>query len=312
MPTDLKFKFENSKLPILVGPTGVGKSEVAFHLAKRLQSEILSADAFQVYKGLEVGTAQPPPAWQSEVKHHLVGTRDCSQRWTAADFAKEALAVLRAAEGKHKRMLIAGGAGFYLKALVDGIPPGSAASEEVRSWILTEVQRLGPQKAHEWLAQRDPARALILPPADFRRVCRALEKTFASPEPAPFLDALGSDNVLFIGLERSRDHLDVLLRQRTEAMWKRGLLAETEGLLKQKIPHDFPVWGAIGYMEALAFLRGEMSAETAQERIFRRTRQYAKRQWTWFRRQHPVQWVDLDHFPHITAVVDHLMEKFFD
>src|SRR5579859_4153210 len=134
---------ENSKLLILVGPTGVGKSEIAYHLALKLKAEILSADAFQVYKGLAVGTAQPSLSWQKKVKHHLVGTRDPVLGWSAADFAREAVQIIHAARKKAKKLMVVGGAGFYLKALVEGIPPGSSPSPETRQWISKEVERLG-------------------------------------------------------------------------------------------------------------------------------------------------------------------------
>jgi len=299
-----------SKLPILVGPTGVGKSEIAFHLAQRLKAEILSADAFQVFKGLEVGTAQPSPEWQKEVRHHLVGTREPSQSWNAVEFAKEAGKIIRSKNKEGKSLVLVGGSGFYLRALVEGPPHGTAPKPEIRTWVLEKVRELGNDKAHAWLAERDPEAALRLHPNDLQRICRALEKTFPQEEPAETgYEPLGTPSVLFLGLERSRDKLDEVLKKRTLAMWKNGLLGEANHLEQLGLPGNHPIWGAIGYLEATAFQKGQLREEEALERIFRRTRQYAKRQWTWFKHQHDVQWVDLDSFSGPKAVVDFLVEK---
>ncbi len=298
---------KQTKLPILVGPTGVGKSEVAFHLAKRLKAEILSADAFQIFQGLEVGTAQPPKEWQKEVPHHLVGNREPRQSWNAVEFAKEARKIIEAARQRNRPLILVGGSGFYIRALVEGPPQGGAPKPEVRAWVLEKVRELGNEKAHAWLRERDLAAAQRLHPNDLQRICRALEKTYDSGKVENSFEPLGPSSVLFLGLERSRDKLDTALKNRTQAMWKNGLLDETRRLSGMDLPDDHAIWGAIGYLEAAAYLKGQLKSDEALERIFRRTRQYAKRQWTWFKHQHDVQWVNLDDFRHLPAVVDFLM-----
>ena len=295
-----------SRLPILVGPTGVGKSEVAFLLAKRLQAEILSADAFQVFKGLEVGTAQPSGEWQKQVPHHLVGVKKPGEHWNAVEFAREALKILHAAQSKGKPIIVVGGAGFYIRALVEGAPSGKAPNPEIREQVLERVRELGNEKAHAWLRERDPEAATRLHPNDLRRVCRALEKTFERDSPEIPYEPLGSSQVLFVGLERPREKLDKALRDRVRSMWENGLLAEAEQLRKLGLLPDQPLWGAIGYAEANAFEKGEMTEPEALERIFRRTRQYAKRQWTWFKHQHDVQWINLDEFGDLNRVADEI------
>jgi tRNA dimethylallyltransferase len=297
-----------SKLPILVGPTGVGKSEIAFLLAKRLKAEIISADAFQVYRGLEVGTAQPPKEWQKEVPHHLVGIRDPQENWNAVEFAREAKKAIEGISDRKNQVLLVGGAGFYIRALVDGAPSGAAPTPEVRALVLEKIRELGNEKALAWLKERNPARAEKLHPNDIQRICRALEKTYeTTPEKIEY-DPLGPEKVLFWGLERSKDKLDAILKDRAESMWRGGLLDETKKLTEKGLPFDHPIWGAIGYAEAQAFLKGEWGEALALERIFRRTRQYAKRQWTWFKHQHEVRWLNLDDFPNSESVVD-ILEK---
>jgi tRNA dimethylallyltransferase len=300
---------ENSKIPILVGPTGVGKSEVAYHLALKLKAEIISADAFQVYAGTEVGTAYPPKEWREKVPHYLIGTRRPSETWNAVQFAQEAVTLLQKKKLENKKVLVVGGAGFYLKALVQGAPAGTAPDPEVREMVSAKVAEMGNEAAHDWLQSRDPEAAQRLHPNDLQRICRALEKTFTSDKEVPRFEPLGEGNVLFLGLERSRENLDRALLQRTQAMWEGGLLEETENLMALGLPEDHPLWGAIGYLEGAAFLRKKITREEAQERMYRRTRQYAKRQWTWFKHQHKVEWINLDEFPETSALVSALEKR---
>ena len=302
--------FSPSKLPILVGPTGVGKSEIAFLLAKRLGAEIISADAFQVYRGLEVGTAQPSKEWQREVPHHLVGCRDPRESWNAVEFARQAKKIIEGLITRKKPFLLVGGAGFYLRALVEGPPPGNSPVPEIRSMIVEKVRELGNEKALAWLRERDPERASKLHSNDLQRICRALEKTFESaPAENPGYEPLGSGKVLFLGLERSRDKLDGILKARAESIWRNGILDETRMLMGAGLPTDHPIWGAIGYAEALAFLKGEWGEPLALERIFRRTRQYAKRQWTWFKNQHEIPWMNLDDFVDLNLAAEELEKR---
>jgi tRNA dimethylallyltransferase len=297
-------------IPILVGPTGVGKSEIACHLARRWNAEILSADAFQVFRGMEIGTAQPPGEWLEKIPHHLIGCRPLEEVWNAVEFAKEAAKIIRDRAGHGKKLIMVGGAGFYIKALVDGPPPGKAPSPEIRAMVLERVREMGAARAREWLESRDSQAALRIHPNDLRRLCRALEKTFSAESKTIFFEPLGRKNTRFVGVERSRENLDRLLRSRVEWIWNNGLLRETAAMLEAHLPPDHSTWGAIGYSEATAFLQGKMMREEAVEKMFRRTRQYAKRQWTWFKHQHAVDWIDLDQVSDIFSAVD-MVERMF-
>jgi len=279
--------------PVLVGPTGVGKSEVAFQLAQEWGAEILSADAFQVYRGLPVGTAQPAVEDQRKVPHHLVDCLDIGENWNAAEFARRASNLINQCQAEGKKLVVVGGSGFYLKALVEGVPEGEAPALELRSWIAGQIAERGQEKSYQWLAERSPEAAKRIHPNDIYRIGRALEKSYgaASVRPAP---AFRPDQFKFYGLERSREKLDIRLRERTDKMWGQGLLEEARFLRRSGISEDHPVWGAIGYQEADAYLSQKISEAESKEKIFRRTRQYAKRQWTWFKHQHSVQWINLD------------------
>jgi tRNA dimethylallyltransferase len=295
-------KSTSFKFPIIVGPTGVGKSEIAANLAKVLGAEILSADAFQVFKGMAVGTAQPSLSLRRKVKHHLVGVLEPGEDWNAVEFANRASTILWEGSRAGERFLIVGGAGFYLKALVEGPPEGQGSSLETKE----KAGSMGRDEALAHLQEHDPKSAIRLKDADLKRIRRGVEKTLTSGTECPAYEPLGAARARFFGLECSRARLDERLRERTTAMWTGGLLTEAKGLERSGLPVTHPIWGAIGYQEAAAFLRGEMTETVALERIFRRTRQYAKRQWTWFRHQHEVEWIDLEKFRGPEDVVEEL------
>ncbi|MGH7738634.1 MAG: tRNA (adenosine(37)-N6)-dimethylallyltransferase MiaA, partial [bacterium] len=210
-----------------------------------------------------------------------------------AEFARRAAPIIADCRNRNKNIVVVGGAGFYLKALVEGIPDGEAPDPETRSWIEAQIEQLGSSKAHQWLKERDPQSADRIHANDLYRIGRALEKSYSAPAlpAAPFFDP---GLFRFYGLEQARSHLDLKLKERTVTMWRSGLLDEVEFLKNARVTAAHPVWGAIGYREAADFLDRKISESQAKEKIFRRTRQYAKRQWTWFKRQHLVQWINLD------------------
>jgi len=277
-------------IPILVGPTGVGKTDVAFLLALAQDAEIISADAFQVYRGLPVGTAQPEAAYLKRVPHHLIGVRDAADPWNAVLFAEEARRLIDDLESRGKKVLLVGGAGFYVQTLIEGSPEGGPPTPDERQRVLSEVLRKGPGPSWTWLKGLDPAAASRIHENDQKRICRALEKVLY-PKPAlSTFQPLGNSRVRVIGLEKPREKLDLLLKLRAQGMWESGLLEETAGLLERKLPDSAPIWGAIGYAEAAAFLKKSATREEALDLMFIRTRQYAKRQWTWFKHHPPTRW----------------------
>jgi tRNA dimethylallyltransferase len=294
-----------TKYPVLVGPTGVGKSEIAFRLAKVLEAEILSVDAYQVYRDIPIGTAQPPIEWQHQITHHLIGCRESNKKWNAAEFAGEASKIISNSKSAQKQFIIVGGSGFYLNSLISGIPHGVAPSKEIRNFVSTEVEKLGNEKAYAWLKNRDPHAAQRIHVNDRFRICRALEKYFSPFSPIKNRPTSKNENdpsFLFFGFERSKENLDKILKLRTDYMWANGLMEETQKLRK-KSDLKCSIWKAIGYQEMLAFLNQEISEIEAKAIIFRRTRQYAKRQWTWFKHHHSIEWINLDRFSDIEEVV---------
>jgi tRNA dimethylallyltransferase len=182
-----------------------------------------------------------------------------------------------------------GGAGFYLRALIEGLPPGSPANKAIRAEVQKKVESMGLKAAHEWLGTLDAPSAERIHWNDRQRICRAIEKSLDPHEVLTDQTPL-SIPTLLLGIECQRENLDHALMLRCQNMWKNGLLNEAQYVHSLDLPEDHPVRKIIGYDEANAYLKGETDQTQALEKMFRRTRQYAKRQWTWFRNQHQVQW----------------------
>jgi len=291
--------------PCLVGPTGIGKSEIAYLIAQRLGYEILSADAFQIYKGVEIGTAQPSREWQQKVPHHLVGIRNPRESWNAGDFSREASRILNDKKSRGIGMLVVGGSGFYIRALLEGLPTAPAVDPELRAQIVKKVEIQGLAAAHDWLASVDPISAGKIHVNDQYRICRALERALSPISDLSTLAITGMNAVL-LGIECPREQLDEILKKRCSTIWGNGILRETEKLRSEGVSLDFPVWKAIGYLEDLDFLNGKISESDASEKMFRRTRQYAKRQWTWFRHQHKIKWFRRNPCESLNTLIDSL------
>jgi tRNA dimethylallyltransferase len=294
--------------PCLVGPTGIGKSEIAYAIAQKLGYEILSADAFQIYKGLEVGTAQPPQEWQQKVSHHLVGIRNPRENWSAGEFAREAFSILKDKMRLGTGVILVGGSGFYLRALIEGIQAAPAMNLELRARVVEKVENIGLVAAHEWLKTLDPLAAGKIHPNDQYRISRALEKALSSPS-SPILTQTPKVDVVLFGIDCPKKQLDEMLKARCVNIWKTGILTEAEKLRSDRIPFDFQVWKAIGYREALDFLDKKISETEALEKIFHRTRQYAKRQRTWFRHQHKIKWFKREKLNNLNMLIDQLASE---
>ncbi len=298
-------------LPCLVGPTGIGKSEIAYAIAQKLGYEILSVDAFQIYMGLEVGTAQPSREWQKNVPHHLVGIRNPMESWNAGEFSREASSILKDKKRNGTGVILVGGSGFYLRALIEGISAAPSTNLELRAQILKKVENIGLAPAYEWLKTLDPGAAGKINLNDHYRICRALEKALNSDSILALIAAPRMNAVRF-GIECPREQLDEVLKARCVTIWKNGILKEAEKLRSDNVPMEFSVWKASGYLEALDFIDKKISESEALEKMFRRTRQYAKRQWTWFRHQHKIKWFQRDMQKSLNSLINLLTSEIAD
>ena len=286
-------------LVVVVGATGTGKSGLSLDIAERLAErgqpvEIVNADAMQLYRGMDVGTAKLPVDGRRGIRHHMLDVLDPLEEASVADFQTDARRVIDDIESRGAWPLLVGGSGLYVSSVIyDFEFPGTDAT--IRERLEADLVSTGPGMMHRRLLAVDPVAAEAIGPSNGRRLVRALEvfeltgKPFGSGLPAD--DALWRPTKL-IGLRAPRDELVARLDERVEQMWRDGLVAEVESLL----PHGFGVTAgrAIGYAQAAAQIRGELTEAEAIEQSAMFTRKYARRQVSWFRRYDAIEWLDYD------------------
>ena len=286
------------KLPCIVGPTACGKTTLGIHLAKKYGGEIVSMDSMQIYRGMTIGTAAPSAEEMEGIPHHMVGVAGPEENWSVARFAGAAGACVEDILGRGKLPILVGGSGLYMDAVVTGrtFASGSAGGA-VRMELQEQLRSGGIQPLLEELRAVDPDAAARLHPADEKRILRALEvyretgKTITQHNRET--QALPNRyDPLYIGLAfRDREDMKRRIDQRVDQMLAAGLADEVRALLASGVPRDATALQAIGYKEMLAAVEGTCSLAEAAEEIKLRSRQYAKRQLTWLRRNPDIQWV---------------------
>jgi tRNA dimethylallyltransferase len=283
-------------LIVIAGPTGSGKSELALRLAQTAGGEIVNYDSVQVYRGFDIGSAKPSLETRQLVPHHLFDVVDADQELNAADWAALARRVCDDIHRRGKRAVLVGGTFFYLRALLAGLPEMPARDEALRARIRTIAnRRRGPERLHRWLSKIDPQSGRKIAPADRHRVERALEVWLRSGRPISSWELPADDDVpsIKIAIDLDRARLADRLDRRVEAMFAAGLVEETRALL-ERYPISARPFGTIGYKEAAAVVRGELTRDEAIAETKRRTRAYARRQRTWLRSERNVHWLPAD------------------
>jgi tRNA dimethylallyltransferase len=284
-------------LPVLVivGPTAVGKSALSVNVAEMLDTEIISADSMQVYSGMSIGVAAPSAQDLARVRHHFVGIIEPDERFSAADFARRALDVVRELHAQRKIPLVVGGSGLYVKALVDGIFPGPPADKRLRQQLKEVAADKGYRHLYERLQALDPESAKKIHPKDLRRVVRALEVYELTGFPISKLQRKYRDTgpdlkVTFVGIDRHRRDLYNRIDERVERMFELGLIAEVTDLLERGYGNEIDRIRPLGYPEVKAYLFGEIDLDRAKYVVKRNSRRYAKRQYTWFKHDPRIRW----------------------
>ncbi|NMN03736.1 MULTISPECIES: tRNA (adenosine(37)-N6)-dimethylallyltransferase MiaA [unclassified Novosphingobium] len=284
-------------LALIAGPTASGKSDLAVRLALAEQAAggravVINADSAQVYADLAVLSARPSPEEMQSVPHHLFGAWDGAQACSAADWAQAAKAAIAAAHAQDALPILVGGTGLYIRTLIEGIAPIPPIDPATRA----AVRALPVAEAHAALSREDPARAALLNPADTTRVARALEVVRSTGQPLAHWQGRREGGIAAavdlrpLVLLPDRAWLYARCDLRFERMWQGGALEEVAALLARNLDPDLPVMRAIGVPEIAAFLRGEMTAESAIAAGQQATRRYAKRQFTWAKHQFPGEW----------------------
>ncbi len=279
-----------TKLIVICGATATGKSGLALSLAQRLDTIILSADSRQVYRDFDIGTAKPNVAEQKLVPHYLIDICEPTQIITLADYQEQAQALIASLEVKP--LLLVGGTGLYIRSIVQGMKiPRVSPQPELRS----QLESLGQHQLYPILQQVDPLAAQKIHANDLVRTLRALEVYYVTGSPISEQQGENPPNypILQICLNSNAEHLDVRIRKRTEQMIADGLVGEVEYLC-QKYGTDLSLLNTLGYQEIKQYLAGEINLEEAIDLIALHTRQFAKRQRTWFRKSPNIEYIDMD------------------
>ena len=277
-------------LVVIVGPTAVGKTEIALQLAERLGGEIVSADSRLFYRGLDIGTAKPSMEERRRAPHHLIDIVDPDEAWSLTEFQAAASQAIAAIHARQRLPLLVGGTGQYIHAVTQGwLPPNVQPDPRLRGVLENWAERIGKLGLHEHLAQLDPQAAAHIDPRNLRRTVRALEVILSSGQRFSEQRQRSASpyRLLTIGLTRPRPELYARIDARIDAMLEAGLAAEVQGLLDQGYDPALPCLSAIGYREMIAHLQGKISLDEAVTLIKRNTRTFVRRQANWFKIDDP-------------------------
>jgi tRNA dimethylallyltransferase len=284
------------KSPIFIaGPTAVGKSEIALLVAEQIGGEIISADSMQVYRGLDIGTAKPSPAERVRVPHHLIDICDLTENFDAAQFIRRAQKAVEEIQARNKAPIFCGGTGLYFKAFLSGLGEAPATNPELRA----ELEAASFESLLRELCERDSAAYEKIDKQNPRRVIRAVEvirltgKKFFEQRAEWKAQRALPIKTNFYCFTRQPADLHTRINVRVDAMFARGLVDETRGLLTRGLEQNKTAMQAIGYRQVVEHLRGERPLAETIDLVKSRTRQFAKRQLTWFRRQLDPEWIEL-------------------
>jgi len=286
------------KILCVVGPTACGKTKMGVLLAKAFNGEVVSVDSMQIYRGMTIGTAAPTPDEMEGVPHHMVAVADPAESWSVARFVEEADRCVQDILGRGKLPVLVGGTGLYLDAIIAGRTfAAGQAGGEIRAALEEELARGGIEPLLQQLRRVDPEAAARLHPSDEKRILRALEvyretgKTITEHNRETQAIPRKYDPI-YIGLAfRDREDMKALIDRRVDAMVEQGLVEEIEALLQRGLPLDGTALQAIGYKEFLSAMAGQRPLSEAVEEVKLRSRQYAKRQLTWLRRNRDIHWI---------------------
>jgi tRNA dimethylallyltransferase len=286
---------------IILGPTAVGKSRTAIKTAQELNGEIINCDSMQVYKGFDIGTDKISIEKREGILHHLLDIAEPSEQFTAADFVRHSLAAIESISKQKKLPIITGGTGLYLKALIEGLFPEEKKDPKSRKHLEKTAENEGLKILWEKLEAVDPLYAQKIGPNDRIRIIRALEvyETTGIPFSKHFAatDSFVKDfNTVKIGLKLERSILVKRIEQRVDRMFKQGIVKEVQGLLAKGVNRNSAPFRALGYKHILDHIKKEISLEEAIELTKIETRQYAKRQMTWFNKMEGITWFHPDNF----------------
>ena len=303
-----------ASLICIVGPTAVGKTEIAVQLAQQLDAEIVSLDSRQIYREMNIGTAKPTPDQRGAVPHHLIDCVDVDQPFSVAEYQRLADAAITQIRERDKRTMAVGGAGLYFRGLIDGLFDGPGADAEIRAKLQREADELGNVALHERLRQCDPEAADRVHPNNLVRVIRALEVYELMGKPISALQrqwTMDEPRYPFraFGLDMPREALYRRIEDRVDLMVEAGLVEEVKGLLDRGYPRNCVAMQSFGYKELIDYVDGGRRLDEAIALLKQNTRRFAKRQLTWFRSDPRIEWIDISEFSSMEGIVDNLLVR---
>ena len=293
------------KVIVICGATATGKSDIAIQVAQEIDAEIINADSMQLYRGMDIGTAKLPSGERGGITHHLLDVLDVHQDSTVAWYQELARATISEIHAREKDVVIVGGTGLYIKAILDDLNFPDT-DPQIRAKLEAEANEFGAASLFARLEELDPAAALAIDRANTRRIIRALEVIEITGQPftanLPREDSSRYPDAMQFGLVMDREHLRERIDLRVDRMWELGFVAEVDQLISQGIRKGVTAQRALGYSQILAMRDGAITEAEAKEDTKRATRQYARRQETWFSRDARIQWV-AQHQPRLETIL---------
>ena len=302
---------------VVVGPTAVGKTAVAIELVSMIGGEIVSADSMAVYRGMDIGTAKPDQKERARAEFHLIDVADPTKPFSVGEYQRLAHDAIDGILGRNPPAIVVGGSGLYVRAAVDGLAASIGAEDpQTRRRLAEEADRYGNEQLHARLACVDPESAERIHPNNVKRVIRALELYETTGTPASVLFEIDSERAprfpeaRFFGLTLKRAELYARVEERADAMIEAGLIDEVSGLLAQGADPALPSMQGLGYKEIVGYLQGDYGKDEAVAELKKNTRRFAKRQYTWFRADPRIAWVDVNGLTarEVSQIIKELME----
>jgi tRNA dimethylallyltransferase len=281
-------------LIVIGGATATGKSDLALDIAERIGAEIINADSMQLYQGMDIGTAKVPFELRRGIPHHMLDMLNVTQESSVADYQRAARAIIDSLLEREIPVVVVGGTGLYIKALIDELNFPDR-DPKVRERLFTEAEEIGATGMHKKLTELDPEAAALIPEQNVRRVIRALEVIELTGE--PYAASLPRDERSYypqakqFAIEVAREVLDERITKRVAHMWRDGFVAEVRTLAERGLREGRTARAAIGYAQVLAAIEGQLELSAAMEETIVSTRQYARRQGTWFQRDPRITWL---------------------
>ncbi len=305
---------KNQAVIVVCGPTGVGKTDLSYLIARKLPVEIISADSRQIYKYLDIGTAKPPKEILSQIPHHFIDILYPDQHYSAGQFGIESREVLREIFDRGKMPLVVGGSGLYIRAMIEGFFNGNDYNSEIRESLQLRLEKEGLESLYQELLKIDKKSASKIHPNNSVRILRALEIYLSTGKPISKLQAEKLPPlpfpVLKFGIHKDRRILYQDINMRVDQMFQRGLLAEVRNILELGYNKNLNSLKSVGYKEVIQYIDGKIDFNVCVQQVKQNSRRYAKRQLTWFRNEKDIKWFGINDKNDMEKILSQILKTF--